>query len=233
MGQLLTEREFVGALVAFQKIHRHRRGGGDPRIDIPRGGRHAVDQRQLDLRRLLLEGAGPAVGFGTLREWISVAAAVLAIVLAVCLLVASRPSAPRGSWRSAGPAVVALWVTACLALAYSLAAAYSLPWYDLLVWAAIPAVASPVVDRVALARLTTLAVAYVPGRVVGMSAEVEHLTLVVRREVAPWVVLGLWLVVIGAGARSVWTPRRGPRRARRPCRTPTSPDSCDARPAAR
>ena len=43
-------------------------------------------------------------------------------------------------------APVALWVTACLSLAFSLAAPYSLPWYDLLVWAALPALLPGLVD---------------------------------------------------------------------------------------
>ena len=110
-------------------------------------------------------------------------------------------------------AAVALWVTACLALAYSLAAPYSLPWYDLLVWCALPAVLPGLVDLVALVRLVALAVAYVPGRVLGMTPAVEDLTLGVRRGVIPWVGLALWVVVIGAGVRSGSVRRRGPRRA--------------------
>jgi hypothetical protein len=110
-------------------------------------------------------------------------------------------------------AAVALWVTACLALAYSLAAPYSLPWYDLLVWCALPAVLPGLVDLVALVRLVALAVAYVPGRVLGMTPAVEHLTLGVRRGVIPWVGLLLWVVVIGAGARRGSGPLLGPRRA--------------------
>jgi hypothetical protein len=115
-------------------------------------------------------------------------------------------------------AAVALWVTACLALAYSLAAPYSLPWYDLLVWCALPAVLPGLVDLVALVRLVALAVAYVPGRVLGMTPAVEDLTLGVRRGVIPWVELALWVVVIGAGVRSGSRRRTGPRRGGR---TPT------------
>lgn len=110
-------------------------------------------------------------------------------------------------------APVALWVTGCLSLAYSLAAPYSLPWYDLLLWCALPAVLPGLVDLVALVRLAALAVAYVPGRVLGMTPTVEHLTLGVRRGVVPWVGLLLWVVVIGAGVRSGSGLRSGPRRA--------------------
>jgi hypothetical protein len=109
--------------------------------------------------------------------------------------------------------VVALWVTACLALAYSLAAPYSLPWYDLLLWSCLPAVLPGLVDLVALVRLAAMAVAYVPGRVLGMTPAVEDLTLGVRRGVIPWVGLVLWVVVIAAGVRRGSARRPGPRRA--------------------
>ena len=114
--------------------------------------------------------------------------------------------------------VVALWVTACLALAYALAAPYSLPWYDLLVWCALPALLPGIVDLVALVRLVALALAYVPGRVLGMTPAVEDLTLGVRRGVVPWV--GLRAVgrrhrspACGAGRGDGLGPRRaaGPR----------------------
>ncbi|HYN66179.1 MAG TPA: hypothetical protein VES93_04770 [Ornithinibacter sp.] len=170
--------------------------------------------------RPLLEWGRDSWGNGPTRLFISIGAAVLAALLAWCLLRASRPAgwdgmdppvdvAPGGSRFAA----VALWVTACLALAYSLAAPYSLPWYDLLVWCALPAVLPGVVDLVALVRLVALAVAYVPGRVLGLTPAVEDLTLGVRRGVVPWVGLVLWVVVIAAGARSGSAPRPGPRRA--------------------
>ena len=190
-------------------------------------GPHVYDQLHRSRRavslatpwRVVLETVGPVIGFGQTRELISIGAALLAVVLAASLLLVSRPAGTRpaepsvdpGAGPSRGVGVVALWATGCLALAYSLAASYSLPWYDVLVWAALPAVASGLVDGVALVRLTALAVAYVPGRVLGMSAEVEDLTLGLRRGIAPWVVVLLWLVVIGAGARTVWRRRRGPR----------------------
>ena len=203
--------------------------------------------------RPLLEWGRDAWGNGPTRAVISAGALVLALLLAWCLLRASRPAVttfPPGAGKlgfapemfrdeaegsgvedlageearvdagAAGArfAAVALWLTACLALAYSLAAPYSLPWYDLLVWAALPAVLPGVVDLVALVRLVSLAVAYVPGRVLGMTPGVEDLTLGVRRGVIPWVGLVLWVVVIGVGARRGSGPRSGPRRAGR---TPT------------
>jgi hypothetical protein len=195
--------------------------------------------------RPLLEWGRDTWGNGPTRAVISIAAALLAVLLAWCLLRASRPavttfppdaekltSAPEmnpGEGEASGAkdpvgapdavgaparfAAVALWVTACLTLAYSLAAPYSLPWYDVLIWCALPAVLPGLVDLVALVRLTALAIAYVPGRVLGMTPAVEDLTLGVRRGVVPWVGLVLWAVVIAAGVRSGSARRLGPRRA--------------------
>lgn len=165
--------------------------------------------------RPALEWGRDAWGNGPTRTLISVAAALLAVLLAWCLLRVSRPAAPAAPTgaRDVRFAAVALWVTACLALAYSLAAPYSLPWYDLLVWCALPAVLPGLVDVVALVRLVALSVAYVPGRVLGLNPAVEDLTLGVRRGVVPWVGLVLWVVVIVAGVRRGSGPPRGPRRA--------------------
>ncbi|HEU5456098.1 MAG TPA: hypothetical protein VFU85_10490, partial [Nocardioides sp.] len=189
--------------------------------------------------RPMLEWGRDTWGNGPTRAAINIAAALLAVLLAWCLLRASRPavttfppdaeeltSAPEmnhGEGEASGAkdaataparfAAVALWVTACLTLAYSLAAPYSLPWYDMLVWCALPAVLPGLLDLVALVRLTALAIAYVPGRVLGMTPAVEDLTLGVRRDVVPWVGLVLWAVVIAAGVRSGSARRLGPRRA--------------------
>jgi hypothetical protein len=189
--------------------------------------------------RPLLEWGRDTWGNGATRLGISLAAAVLAVLLAWCLLRASRPAVPAfppgaGKLTFAGEmipcegegsdakdagsspaifAVVALWITGCLALAYSLAAPYSLPWYDLLVWCCLPAALPGLVDLVALVRLTALAIAYVPGRVLGMTPAVEGLTLGVRRGVVPWVGLVLWVVVIVAGVRSGSARPSAPRRA--------------------
>lgn len=158
--------------------------------------------------RAVLEWGRDAIGNAEVRLLISVAAAVLAVVLAACLVRVSRPV------DRTAPGVVALWVTGCLALAYALAAPYSLPWYDLLAWCALPALVTGPVDLVATVRLAALAVAYVPGRVLGMTPGVEDVTLGVRRGLVPWVGLALWVAVIVAGARrgsARWSgpPRRG------------------------
>ncbi len=193
------------------------------------GGPHVYDQLSRSRQavslatpwRPLLEALRPHLGDAGARTVITPAAALLAIVLALVIgrrsaSAVSRPD-PRHGW-----AALALWLTAVLSLAYSLAAPYSLPWYDLLVWAALPAVVAGPVDLVALARLAVLSLAYVPGRVLGMTPAVESLTLGLRRSVAPWLVLALWavvLLVIGAAGRGGSARSSGPPRAG----TPPSP----------
>ncbi len=180
-------------------------------------GPHVYDQllrsrRSVSLAtpwRPFLDGLVGSLGSGTTRTLVSMLAVLMAVLLAVAL---SRVSGPRGPGSGA---VHALWVCGILSAAYVLAAPYSLPWYGLLAWAALPAMVGPVVDGVLLAQLTAMALAYVPGRVLGMTEQVQSVTMAVRRQVVPWVVGALWLVLIvgvvaarrGSGLRSGPRPR--------------------------
>ena len=82
--------------------------------------------------------------------------------------VLARVTAGRAPATATGAAV--RWALV-LSTAYALAAPYSLPWYDLLTWATLPAHggerAGPGAPR---PRSRVLALAYVPGRVVGDDA---------------------------------------------------------------
>jgi hypothetical protein len=109
-----------------------------------------------------------------------------------------RPDEPRDVTREAAR------VSVVLAAAYVLGAPYSLPWYDAAAWAPLAFVASPALDAVLLARLVLYALAYVPGRVVGMSHAVEKVTLAYRSDVAPWLGLGLLATLAALALR----PRR-------------------------
>ena len=71
----------------------------------------------------------------------------------------------------------AITATFVLATAYALGAPYALPWYDVLTWATLPLLLVTTLDGILLARLTLMPMAYVPGRVVAMSPDVESLTL--------------------------------------------------------
>jgi hypothetical protein len=177
-------------------------------------GAHTYDQLSRSRRsvslatpwRLLLEALRGPLGESATRSLITVGAALLALALAAALLrlVTAYPSP-----RQATVAGRALGLLAVLSAAYSLAAPYSLPWYDAAIWAGLPALAAPLVDRTLLARLVLMTVAYVPGRVLGMTAEVRDVTMTVRRSVAPGVSLLIWLVILGAGLHA-WSRSRGP-----------------------
>ena len=152
------------------------------------------------------------------RTVVSVASVVAVIVLAWVLwrLVGSRAATGRDRFtrptsaaqqRQAG--MTAMFV---LATAYALVTPYALPWYDTLTWATLPLMLATALDGILLAQLTVMAMAYVPGRVVAMSTDVESLTLGFRKIIGP---LAAWLVVLAiAGvARRGWSrasPPTGP-----------------------
>lgn len=151
--------------------------------------------------RLLLdsERLGP-VDDEAVRALIVTLAAVACIVLAGLLwrlTVGVFPSTSGGA---------AARVLVVGSLAYVLAAPYSLPWYDLLVWAGLTLAARSAVDLLAVWRAAVLALAYIPGRVVAMSEEVQELTLYARRGIAPYAVLLTWAAVLVLWL--VWELRR-------------------------
>jgi hypothetical protein len=160
--------------------------------------------------RLLVDQLDPVFG-SVVRTVVGPLALACAVGLAALLSRRLRTVAtgvgpdPDGGSVTADAARAAVLVSA----AWLLTTPYALPWYDAMVWGPLPLLAATsVLDLALLARLTVLALAYVPGRVVGMSAGVERFTLGFRRETAPWLVLaGVVLVV-------VWAVRaRPPRRA--------------------
>jgi hypothetical protein len=172
------------------------------------------------------------------RTVVSAASVVAIIVLAWVLSQLVRPAAsmrpdawmrpspstsPEESTRqpvSAGqPASVsqrtqsAMTAMFVLATAYALGTTYALPWYDVLTWATLPLMLPAALDGILLAQLAVMAMAYVPGRVVAMSADVESLTLGFRKIVGP---LAAWLVllaIVGIARRGSTQvpPQPGPR----------------------
>jgi hypothetical protein len=140
------------------------------------------------------------------RTVVSAASAVAVIVLAWLLshLVGSRPATPQKSSTETSltqrrqSAMTAMFV---LATAYLLGAPYALPWYDTLTWATLPLMLGTALDAILLARLTVMAAAYVPGRVVAMSPDVESLTLGFRKIVGPLAAWLVWLAIAGAARR--------------------------------
>jgi hypothetical protein len=96
------------------------------------------------------------------------------------------------------PAVAA--VAAGLGAGWLLTAPYALPWYAALAWPALALAPATLLDRALLAQLAVLTVAYVPGRVVGLTPAVESVTLGLRRFVAPVLLAALVVAV----ARWAW-----------------------------
>ena len=144
-------------------------------------GPHAFDQSRVAAGftsiaspwRAVANLAAALIGAGTVRVVLVPVAALLAGWLAV-----------RIGRRTGDPALA-------LTAAWVLLAPYALPWYDALVWAALAlsAVAVPRLEGVLLARLAVLALAYLPGRVVGLTASLETVSLGLRRYGAPVLVL--------------------------------------------
>ena len=151
-------------------------------------GSHAFDQlgqarRFVSLAtpwRLLVDAYG-ARGL-VLLVWPLVAVGLMVLLARA---VGPRPAGSDVTSDAARAAVV-------LGAGYVLAAPYSLPWYDAIAWAPL-ALATTGLDVLLLVRLVVLALAYVPGRVAGMSPQVHDLTLGYRREVAPWLGISLLL----------------------------------------
>ena len=142
----------------------------------------------------------------TLRTVVFAASALACVLLTLAVCRVANP--PRRT-----PADLALLLTLALSFGYAAGATYSLPWYDQLVWALLPALPGPCrmpLARLQLARATVLGLGYVPGRVVGMSPAVESVTLGWRRDAAPAAAVAVWLVLL------VWAVRPATRLSRPP-----------------
>jgi Glycosyltransferase family 87 len=175
-------------------------------------GPHVFDQldrarRSISLAtpwRLLFQLLQGPLGGSTSRTLVSSLAVVLTLAFAVVLLRLTADLVPP---TASGAAV--RW-TFVLTTAYVLCAPYSLPWYLLLTWATLPLLAGSVLDRVLLGHFLAMAVAYVPGRVEGMTPAVERTTLWVRRSLVPYAVLLVWGWLTRAAGRG-WRHPRAPR----------------------
>jgi hypothetical protein len=153
----------------------------------------------------------------TARTIVSVASVGAVVLLAWLLsgLVRSRPPGQGDPAVHEISATVqtqsAMTATFVLATAYALGAPYALPWYDMLTWATLPMMLATALDGILLARLTVMAMAYVPGRVVAMSPDVEWLTLGFRKIAGPLTAWLVWLA-IACVARRGWSQVSSPSR---------------------
>jgi hypothetical protein len=143
---------------------------------------------------LVVDVLDPVLGTEPVRAAVATLSLAAAVLMTVAVARLTRVQNVRGPDALTQDAVRASWVVAA---GWLLSAPYALPWYDVLLWAPLALVGVSLVDVAVLARSGVLALAYVPGRVVGLSPEVEQLTLGFRADVAPWLVSAvlLWLVV--------------------------------------
>jgi hypothetical protein len=180
-------------------------------------GPHAFDQLGRASRftslatpwRALANLGDLVLGPGTVNAVATPLALALAAALAALLwrhrlappsVSAPGPVGAQGYRRAREDAVgAALALTA----AWVLVAPYALPWYDAMVWVPLALVGPPSLDRLLLARGVVLALAYAPGRAVGLSPVVESVTLGARTYVAPVLVTA---VIVGVVR---WTRRSG------------------------
>jgi uncharacterized MnhB-related membrane protein len=178
-------------------------------------GPHVFEQLQKASRGVSLATAwrpvvnllSDVMSLGAARTVVSAASAVAVVVLVWVLsrLVRSRPSMRQNSSSqeilTAQPTQSAMTATFVLATAYAVGAPYALPWYDMLTWATLPLMVGTALDGILLARLMVMAMAYVPGRVVAMSTDVDSLTLGFRKIVGPLAAWLVWLAIAGVAAR--------------------------------
>jgi hypothetical protein len=154
--------------------------------------------------RPLVDGlTGPLPG-NLVRTGVGLLAPLAVVGVAVLVARALPPAGgadPPDRRGSQGPVPDAARAAVVLAAAYVLAAPYSLPWYDALAWAPLALVGASAVDGLLLLRLTAYALAYVPGRVIGLSEPVRALTLGFRRGVAPWIGWAVLLALVAVAVR--------------------------------
>ncbi len=175
-------------------------------------GEHVYDQ--LDRARSFVSLATP---WRPLVDWLeagqpseAVRAAVITtavplalVAMAVLVVLVRRLPVAAGDEVTASAARATLVVVG----GWVLVAPYALPWYDVGIWAPLALMAPSLLDPVMAARSAVLAVAYVPGRVVGLSPEVEQVTLAFRTQIAPWLIGALLLVLVGWAGRDLLTRR--------------------------
>ncbi|MCE0536951.1 hypothetical protein LWF15_15720 [Kineosporia rhizophila] len=183
--------------------------------------------------RLVTNQLDPVFG-SVVRDVVGPLSMALGAVLVVLLLrrLRAHPTGISGDTETAAMARAAF----ALAAGWLLMTPYSLPWYDSMVWAPLALLAPTLLDGALLARLFVLVLAYVPGRVVGMSVQVEEITLGFRKSVAPWLELAVivtvvvWTCLRWKDFRASATPDDEEQRRSSASLAPGSTDSTPARP---
>ncbi|TWD80778.1 hypothetical protein FB561_1869 [Kribbella amoyensis] len=126
----------------------------------------------------------------------------------------------------------AIRYTAIYAVAWLLTSMYTLPWYDLIAWIALAAVASSQVDKLMVVRTTMLAIAYVPGRdpnarqvAASLSDSLEWFSARLRDTICPAIELAvlIGLIIWARRGGAQWWPYDWPKR-----KAKTAPEKASA-----
>lgn len=155
--------------------------------------------------RLVLEPLNGQAPESTARTIVLIAAPVLMVLMAILLgSVLPRPLLPpRGA---KDPTPDAVRAAAVLSLAWLVTAPYVLPWYALVVWVPLAALAASGADRILLAWTASVSAAYVAGRVIELPSALQSLKAHTIEQVLPVVQAVLLVLLV------VWCLRH--RRAR-------------------
>ncbi|REE97488.1 uncharacterized protein DUF2029 [Thermomonospora umbrina] len=168
-------------------------------ISFALAGPHAFDQVRRAANSVSLSSPwhllDAAMGVNQHRIVIRIGSLVLLAAL-IWLLVRALP---RDSTR-APDVSEGVTVAAALALAWLLAATYTLPWYDGLGWAVLVLLPLSRFDGALLAHTAVLSLAYLPARdplLIGLPDDLNWLVTGVRATLVPWLLTGLlvWLAV--------------------------------------
>jgi hypothetical protein len=157
---------------------------------------------------------------GLVRTVLAILAWVGLIVVAI-LLTQVFPKSLVPQTHPDDPTPAAIRYTAIYAIAWVLTAMYSLPWYDVIAWVALAAVAASKVDGLMVVRTTMLAIAYVPGRdpnarqvAASLSDSLEFFSARLRDTLCPAIELAVLIGLIVWARRNgaQWWPYDWPRR---------------------
>ncbi|MFX4273458.1 polyprenol phosphomannose-dependent alpha 1,6 mannosyltransferase MptB [Propionibacteriaceae bacterium Y1685] len=122
---------------------------------------------------------------------------VVAWMLSRLLPWSAVPGLPADADPRTDPMTVAVRTALVLSTAWLVTAMYTLSWYDLIAFIPLGMLAPSLLDRLFLWRNTFLSLAYVPGRVVDISPQLDVTVTRVREMVSP-TVQGLVLVALFA-----------------------------------
>ena len=121
---------------------------------------------------------------------------VIAWMLSKVIPWTAAPGLARGADPRLDPLTVALRTSLILSVAWLVTAMYTLAWYDMLAWMPLALAVASKLDRILLLRITLLSLAFVPGRVVDVSPQLEWVATRMHDTVSPIVQIGVIISLI-------------------------------------